>query len=225
MPAQAAGSVLREVGVARAGKRSRKGVRPRPRGVPRLSAECEKLLQTLRKRCPELLPRDPIAAGTVGPEVVLKRDEVQRLVSAAADADHRGLAVWTSGDSELLVYTGKVSVQLGAGLVLVSIPVQCAEAGTAEIQVPFAVGDEKQPAGMFAATEERPRGPAIVVELWGDALIAFAWKILLSVATGAAAAAGRDLDGNGLIPAALTVNADLVRVLTQARHTFDRVKP
>ena len=38
-----------------------------------------------------------------------------------------------------------------------------------------------------------------------------------------AASAGKDVDGAGLIPASLTATADGVRILTMARHTFDRV--
>ena len=76
---------------------------------------------------------------------------------------------------------------------------------------------------MFAATERRPRGPAIITGPWGDALVAFAWKILLTVAQGIAEGAGRDADGAGLIPAAIATNSDTITVLTQARHTFDRV--
>jgi hypothetical protein len=207
-------------------RRSQKRSRGRPgrRGDPPVSEECQRLLKQIRDRCPGLIPADPLPFGTVGPELTFKRDDFQRLVAAAANSDQRGVAVWTKDESELVVFTGKVALQLAVGLVLITIPVQCVEAGSAQVQVPFAVGDEKRPAGMFAATEERPRGPAAIVDVWGDALVAFAWKILLTAASGIAAAAGTDADGAGLIPAALTANADGMRVLTMSRHAFDRVK-
>ena len=188
-----------------------------------LSAECKQLLALVKQRCPGLLPRDPLPAGAVGPEVVLGPAELAPLVRAAADPARQGTIVWSLGDSELQVEVGGVTAQLSRGLVLVSIPVRCEETASVRIDVPFAVGDNERPAGMFAATELRPRGPGIITAAWGDALVAYAWKILLAVAAGIAEDAGQDVDGAGLIPAAIGTNGDTVTVLTQARHGFDRV--
>jgi hypothetical protein len=214
---------IREGDVAKRKTGKTGGASGRNRQETPLSAECKRLLELVKERCPDLLPRDPLPAGTVGPEVILKAAELQPLVQAAADPDRRGTIVWILGDSELQVHAAKVTTQLGRGLVLVSIPVHCEETGSARIDVPFAVGDDQHPAGMFAATELRPRGPAIITGPWGDALVAYAWKILLTVARGIAEGAGRDADGAGLIPAAFAANSDTVTVLTQARHGFDRV--
>jgi hypothetical protein len=76
---------------------------------------------------------------------------------------------------------------------------------------------------MLVATEETPRGPDAIITVWSESLIAFAWKTLLTVVTQVAAATGKDQDGAGLIPAALTATPDGVRILTMARHSFDRV--
>jgi hypothetical protein len=171
-----------------------------------------------------VLPPEPIPHGKVGPELPFEPDEVTRLAVAAAVEGGAPAVVWSKDGSELLVLAGKVRVQLGAGLVLVTIPVQCAEAGSAMIQVPFAVGDERRPAGLLVATEERPRGPAAVVDLWGEALIAFAWRILLGIATQASAASGTDESGAGLIPAAITARPDGLSVQTMARFGFDRTR-
>jgi hypothetical protein len=171
-----------------------------------------------------VLPPDPLPHGKVGPELPFKPDEVSRLAVAAAVDGGAPTVVWTKDGSELLVLAGKVRVQLGAGLVLVTVPVRCAEAGSVTIEVPFAVGDERRPAGLLAATEERPRGPSIVVDLGGDALIAFAWKVLLGVATQASAASGTDESGAGLIPAAITARPDGLSVQTMARFGFDRTR-
>src|SRR5450631_1892696 len=43
-----------------------------------LSAECAKLLEVVKARCPDLLPVAPLPAGTVGPEVDLNPDELQQ---------------------------------------------------------------------------------------------------------------------------------------------------
>jgi hypothetical protein len=189
-----------------------------------LSAECARLLALVKERCPELLPPEPLTAGSVGPEVTVSSEELQPLLRAAADPERRGRVAWVAGDCELLVQTAELSARLGHGLVIVSMPVHCEETGAVRVDVPFVVGDERQPAGMLAATETRPRGPAPIVDLWGDALIAFAWRSLVAVACGIADRAGRDVDGAGLIPAALAAEAGVLRVLTQARHVFDRVR-
>ena len=207
-----------------ASRRKGKPASPRRAQAP-LSDECQQLLALIKQRCPELLPRDPLPPGTVGPDVALTANELQPLFRAAADSGRRGSVVWVAGDSELLVQTREVSARFAHGLVTVSIPVHCEETGAVSIDVPFSVGDDREPAGMFAATETRPRGPVVITDIWGDALVAFAWKLLVTVAGGIADRAGRDVDGAGLIPAALTVEADGMRVLTQARHVFDRVQP
>ena len=187
------------------------------------SAECKRLLQQLRDRCPNLLPPDPLPPGTVGAEIPLTKNDVQVLVLEAARHGTATEVVWTQGESELVVTVGKVAVAIDRGLVTVSIPVSSDQTGAALIVVPFAVGDDEHPAGMLVATEERPRGPAIIVDAWGDALVAFAWDVLLTVATAVADASGSDKDGAGLIPAALTASPDGLRVLTMSRHAFDRI--
>jgi hypothetical protein len=188
------------------------------------SAECKRLLEQLRQRCPDLFPPDPLPAGKVGPEIALRGDEVQRLfVAAAAPPDTESL-LWRSGDSELLVLASRISVGGDLGTVVVSVPVRCDQSGDAVVEVPFAVGDDEHPAGMLVATEERPRGPVAVVDVWGEALVAFAWNALLTMTTALAAESGTDEDGAGLIPAAIAASTDGLRVLTMARHPFDRVR-
>ena len=196
-----------------------------------LGAECAKLLEVVRQRCPELLPADPLPPGTVGPEVDLNPDEVQKLVTVAAGSAagvppgaRSDTVVWTLGGSELLVIVAKVQVRIDRGVIVVVIPVSCDQTPEAAIEVGFAVGDDSRPAGMLAVAEDRPRGPAAVVDLWGDALTGLAWQVVLSVTTGVAHATGEDVDRAPLVPAAITASPNGLRVLTMARHTFDRVR-
>jgi hypothetical protein len=188
-----------------------------------VSGECRKLLEELRRRCPGLLPGEPLEAGKVGPEIPLDKRSVERLVRLAARAGGGDTLLWVEGDSQLLVRVSAVEVEVGSGLIMVRIPVACEEAGAAMVQVAFAVGSDSAPAGLVATTETRPRGPAVVVDVWGDALTAFAWEAVLRVTTAVAAEGGTDRDGAGLIPVALTASKDGIRLLTLARHGFDRV--
>ena len=195
-----------------------------------LAPECAKLLEVVKARCPDLLPVAPLPAGTVGPEVDLNPDELQQLVSVAAVSAGGAPAgarsdtvVWTLGGSELFVIIAKVQVRVDSGVIVVVIPVSCDQFPEAAIEVGFAVGDDSRPAGLLAVTEDRPRGPAGVVDLWGDALTGFAWQVLLSVTTGVAGATGQDVDRAPLVPVAITASPNGLRVLPMARHTFDRV--
>jgi hypothetical protein len=199
-----------------------------------LSEQCQRLIAAVRQQCPGVLVSVPLAPGTPAPAPVpVAADAAQQLVSTAALAAC-GLVleggrttgdsvVWTQGDHELQVIVSHVRVQLGQGVIAVTIPVQCDQAGTAEVSVSFAVGDADRAAGLFAATEDRPRGPDVVVDTWGDALTAFAWQLVLDVAAGVAAHAGTDADGAGLVPAALAATPDGLSILPQARHHFDRL--
>jgi hypothetical protein len=162
-----------------------------------VSDECARLLALVNQRCPGLLPPAPLPSGTAGPAVTLGPDEVQRLVSvasspAAGAGSQASTVVWTLGGSELLVIVAKVRVRLDEGTVLVTIPVECDQV------------------------------PGADVDLWGDALTAYAWQIVLSVTAGIAGAAGQDVDRAPLVPAALTASANGLGVHTMARHTFDR---
>lgn len=171
------------------------------------------------------VPPKVLPAGTVGQPVPIAAPSLQQLVTAAAaEGSTAGQQVWTSGPSELAVITGKIAVALDDGLVIVTIPVSCDQLASASIQVPFAMGGKDTPAGMVVATEEKPRGPALIVDLWGEALTAYAWRLLITVMHRVSLQSGVDQDGAGLVPVALTATKDAITVLPMARHTFDRVR-
>jgi hypothetical protein len=199
-------------------------------GRDRVSDECARLLKQLQTRCPGVLPDKPLEPGAVGPEIPLSRDELQKLASVAAvtaaglpTGIDAGQVVWSQGGNELLVTLAKVAVHVDNGIALVDIPVSCDQETEGHVTVAFAVGDDRRPAGMLAVTEDRPRGPRIVVDVWGESLTAFAWQVLLTVSTAVAGGAGQDVDGAPLIPVGLAATGDELRILTMARHVFDRV--
>jgi len=199
--------------------------------VTPLTAECKRLLDVVRKQCPGLLPADPVPAGTVLGAIPVKTDEAARLFGPAASAaagvdplngDPKSLVKWREGDRELLIVPSQVRVQFATGVIAVSIPCFCDQTQPALIHVSFVVGDPKQPAGLVAATDARPRGPAVIVDAWGDALVAYAWHVVLEVVAGVAGEAGRDVDGSRLVPIGLAASGEGMFVVPMARHTFDR---
>lgn len=198
-------------------------------GRDRVSDECARLLKQLQTRCPGVLPDKPLEPGAVGPEIPLSHDELQKLASVAVvtaaglpTGTDAGQVVWSQGGNELLVILAKVAVHVDHGIALVDIPVSCDQEADGHITVAFAVGDDHRPAGMLAVTEDRPRGPRVVVDVWGESLTAFAWQVLLTVSTAVAGSAGEDVDGAPLIPVGLAATGEGLRILTMARHAFDR---
>jgi len=128
--------------------------------------------------------------------------------------------VWIEGGDELAVTFAQISVKLAPGLIELVIPVRCDQTGAAKVKVLFAVGSPTAPAGLYAAANRRPEGPSIIVDAWGDALVAFGWHCLLELVTGIAGATGKDKRGNLLVPVELSVTARGVEILPMTRHRF-----
>jgi hypothetical protein len=222
-------------------ERLRPGPSGPPGGPPRpLDKACALLLETVRRRCPGLLPAAPLPAGDTAEPVQIDAKHAAALVNLAArqaaltgtgapvggDADRLPRAVlWREGTDALLVEVGALDVTVGAGLVTVTVPVRCDQVhrGRAVVSVELVVGSPERPAGLLAATSE-PRGPPVVVRRWADALTALAWQALLDAAGALASATGRDADGTPLVPVALTANDTGLALLAQARHPIDRVR-
>lgn len=185
---------------------------------------CRRLFAQLKERCPELIPPDPVETGKPGPEIDLGTGAASTLFQAAARkvSGDAAQTVWFLGDSELMVFPAKTELETQVGRVLVLVPVRCDQTGDARITIPFAVGSKKRPGGMLAAAPSRPAGPTEIVELWADALTAFAWGAVLELLEALAASAGKDVGNQGLIPFALTSDRDGLRIGTMARHEFDR---
>lgn len=141
--------------------------------------------------------------------------EAARLV---ADLPHGSTpeVVWTSGRSELLVHTDALTLTCSTGVVQLAVAVSCDQA-EGVVTVSFALGTADSTRGLFLATFDRPSGPDAIVGVWGEALTAFTWECLLTLATELAAAAGKDARGRSLVPGALGATSDGLQVLPRAR--------
>lgn len=143
-----------------------------------------------------------------------------KLVSGFFRPTKRTTVVWTEGDSELEVTIDDVSTEVGDGFIQLTIPVRCDQTGSQEISIPFAVGSPDLPAGVYASTLRRPAGPELVIDVWGDALVAYAWQIVLTLVTQVARASGKDPRGTGLVPAEIRATANGLTVVPMQRHRF-----
>jgi len=205
---------------------------------PRLEAACREHLAFVRKNCPGLLPGGPVDPGvSIEPIPVDPKQATTLVRTAVVQAAGGGrpgrpgaaedAVVWTDGTDSLLVLLDSVKVATGDGLVTVGIDVACDEAASAggdlrsHVDVDLVVGTAARPTGLLAAATV-PRGPAVVVDRWHDALVALAWQALLDAADGLSAAAGRDPDGAGLVPTGWSGSKQGLAIGAQARHPFDR---
>ena len=198
---------------------------------PTLAALSPRIAARLRPFDPQRFRLEPLKAGSPTTDVRVAAPEAARLARLAArlvgglGADGRlGEALlWQRAGNSLLVLPDKLQLRLGDGVLAFSLPVQCDQSEAVEVHVSFVVGDPRRPAGLLAITEERPRGPAVVVDTWGEAIVAFCWHVVLQVATSLAAEAGLDEDGVAPIPVALYATPDGLVVTPMARHAFDRL--
>lgn len=193
-----------------------------------LEAKCHDTVARLRRKRPKAFAAVPLGASQLAPAVTLNAAQTRSLYSTAfAHAAAPGKAnaeqvVWVDGESELLVRANKVRVIFRDGFALVGIPVFSEQSGEAEVVVSFAVGRPDAPMGLVMATETVPRGPTVVVEKWGEQLVAAAWTALVQLSSGIAAAAGIDDQNQPLLPAALVAHSKGITVIPQARHAIDR---
>ncbi len=153
-------------------------------------------------------PPQALAEGNVLDRVHVDPGSASRLMRTAALRaagihwkSSRDTIVWAEGGRlGSAVVVGRLKVETGDGLLVVHLPVRCDQVGDAVVTVTFAVGSEDRPAGLYAAAERRPRGPAAVVDAWSESLVAFAWQCLLGLLTGLTGAVGKDERGNLLVP-------------------------
>ena len=137
--------------------------------LSRLALDSRLLVSNLRLIDPKLFKPEPLPAGTTSSEATLAAKDLPGLVRTAAlaisgfadaAADRAPSVLWRNGASELLVLPGGVQTKLADGIVALSVPVRCDQSGDAFVHMSFFVGAPDRPAGLVAATEPRPRGPA-----------------------------------------------------------------
>lgn len=184
----------------------------------------------ITKQLAGLLPGQVVQVGKTSAERTVNPDALQSLLPSAAIAA-AGLdpaktpnppppVLWVDGANRLLVELATITASLGDGLVEMSVPVSCDQTGEVAVTITFVTGTPDKPTGGVAATEDHPRGPAVIVDNWHEALIAFAWHTLQIATSSLAGIGASDPSGRPLITNALSVTANGIGVLPQARHTF-----
>lgn len=127
--------------------------------------------------------------------------------------------VWQDGANELLVHTGGIRLGCLPGLVTIGLPVSCDQLGEdALAEVPLGVGTANAPTGLVMSSLTRPTGPDLVVDVWAQALVAFAWEALVHLAQTLCAAAGVDPAKRPLVPGSIAAERDLLLIQPTARQ-------
>lgn len=161
--------------------------------------------------------------GEVGDPIVVGSDQLTSALRASlSPPGEPNRIVWHHRGSQAIIHLNTARVHVGTGAVIVGITVETAETGKEELTVPFAVGSEENPTGMMAATERRPRGHRGLAELWGEGVVALAWRALLEIADLVSIIAGRDVEGGTVRVGALVAGEGKLHIVPQARHDFER---
>jgi hypothetical protein len=192
----------------------------RPRGLLELAANSAVADVNLK----------PVQPGALAAPISISAKQLQALVISALGslyvaAAEPGLTqvVWYDHDGDVLVHLDQTVVQLEAAVVLVALTLETDQTGAGQLTVPLVVGSTQFAAGLMVMTESRPRGPVALVDRWGDAATAAAWRALIDASHALALHAGVDTSGARLVPGALSTDGKTFEVVPQARHAIDAV--
>ena len=169
------------------------------------------VMEAIRDRLPDSLPRGPVQTGSRGSHLLK--------LAAVARSDGQDSVIWDDGVNQLMVHSSRVKAVVTDGLVRIDIPV-AADGLKATMGLPFAVGSENRLAGLVMATVSRPIGNAVVARIWGDALVALAYGALMDAVESMAGATGRDVRNDRLVPRAIIARRGQLTIESQARFRF-----
>lgn len=128
--------------------------------------------------------------------------------------------VWSLGDSELLVHSDRTRIACSSGVVTITALVECDQCEPVKIPVPLGVGTKKAPSGLVMSTFTDLEGPREIVDVWSDAIKAFAWETLIEVVRVIAAQVGKDSRGRVLVPGSVGAAPGKLLIQPVARHTL-----
>jgi hypothetical protein len=175
-----------------------------------------------------LKPSVKLRPGTLAPNML-------RVPEADAQAVLRGIihlvadiragtpptVVWVAGQDELLVYLDRTRITCAPGMITIALVVACDELrGDQRIDVAFAVGTVQRPTGLVMSSFDRVQGPALIADTWSEAITAFAWEALVTIAQQLAAGTGKDAAGRPLVPALIAADKNLLLIGAMARNTI-----
>ncbi|HXA51896.1 MAG TPA: hypothetical protein VNV86_16385 [Candidatus Acidoferrum sp.] len=150
-------------------------------------------------------------------DVALAAELAQRLAGRAADTGPvlstrkiPGQVIWVDAGSEIMVYLNSTKTSIADGLLLVSTDFECDQTGRTPLIAAFAMNKGVDSAGLFATTDEFPRGNGILAARWGAIYQNAVWAALTSLVADHAAE-------RKLFPLALVCTANVLHLRSGPR--------
>jgi hypothetical protein len=145
-------------------------------------------------------------------DAALAAELAQRLAGRAADTGSvlstrkiPGQVIWVDAGSEVMVYLSSIKISIGDGLLLVSTDFECDQTGRTPLIAAFSMNKGVDSAGLFATTDEFPRGNGLLAARWGTIYQNAVWAALTSLVADHAAE-------RKLYPLALICTANVLRL-------------
>ena len=186
-----------------------------------VATECQKLLRKMQRDCPNLLPDKPLEEGQISSPIEIDSSTFLKLTRIAIKPVAKKTIAWKKNGSEIIFLPEETVIDIQEGLILIGIVLETTQTGKQTLTVPFATGKEKRFAGTIMTTEERPRGHALLVDVWGDAVIAAAYEAVLQVISGVSAETGVDNKGQHLRAGAIIAKKGVLSIIPQAYFDFE----
>jgi len=127
--------------------------------------------------------------------------------AALASAGNPTKVVWVDAGDEVVAHLDSIQVKILDRLVLISIDLESDQTGRTPLIASFALGNDTDPAGLVAVTDEFPRGDGRLASRWGEAVQAALWSTLLGLAQDHATERGKAPAGISSTAGTLTLHA------------------
>ena len=111
----------------------------------------------------------------------------QRLANGNASAMRLKAVVWVDRGDEVIVHLDNLRAKTADRVLLLSVDLETVQTGRTPLICVFAVGNDKDPAGLVAVTDELPRGNGVLAARWGKILQEALWSSLLAISADHAA--------------------------------------
>lgn len=155
----------------------------------------------------DTLPPDPdlLDETSLAAEIGLRLAGTPADGSALPEGPTPTRVIWVDAGDEALVHLDSMRVRISGRTLVVSIDLETDQTGKAPVIVAFALGGDKDEAGLVATTDEVPYGNSLLASRWGACVRASVWNSLLGIAEDHA-------DKKGLVAASITAQQGQIRV-------------
>jgi hypothetical protein len=128
-------------------------------------------------------PTDRLNESTLAAAVAARLGGSVAANGDSAPAATQKAVIWVDRGDEVLIHLDSVRVKIADRLLLMSVDLETDQTGRTALVTAFALGDDKDPAGLVAATDDLPRGNGMLASRWGRIMQEALWACVLGIAT------------------------------------------